>query len=187
MNFDYFYGPEDAEQYQFFRIPKRLITGDEFQDISTDSKLLYGLMLDRLQLSIRSKWMDDLNRVYIIYTVEEIMEDMHCGNQKAVKMLSELEKKIGLIKRKRQGLGKPSLIYVMKFSTPSPQKSPESHFKKCENHTEIILILIRLIIIRLILSIYPGNRRSCPQSGRLRGWIRCEGMRWRSADCMRII
>ena len=132
MNFDYFYGPEDAEQYQFFRIPKRLITGDEFQDISTDSKLLYGLMLDRLQLSIRSKWMDDLNR---IYTVEEIMEDMHCGNQKAVKMLSELEKKIGLIKRKRQGLGKPSLIYVMKFSTPSPQKSPESHFKKCENHT----------------------------------------------------
>lgn len=133
MTFDYFYGPEDAEQYQFFRIPKRLITGDEFQDISTDSKLLYGLMLDRLQLSIRNKWMDDLNRVYIIYTIEEIMEDMHCASQKAMKLLSELDKKVGLIRRKRQGLGKPSLIYVMKFSTSCPQKSSESKFKNGEN------------------------------------------------------
>lgn len=135
MNFDYFYGPDDAEQYSFYRIPKRLITGDEFQEISTESKLLYGLMLDRLQLSIRNQWFDALNRVYIIYTVEDIMTDMHCGNQKACKMLSELESKIGLIKRKRQGLGKPSLIYVMKFSINSPQNNSESHFKKCENHT----------------------------------------------------
>lgn len=134
MSFDYFYGPEDAEQYSFYRIPKRLITGEEFQEISTDSKLLYGLMLDRLQLSIKNHWMDDLNRVYIFYTVEEIMEDLHCGNQKAIKMVSELEKKAGLIKKKRQGLGKPSLIYVLKFSTGSPQNSSESHFKKCENH-----------------------------------------------------
>ena len=135
MSFDYFYGPDDAEQYSFYRIPKKLITGDEFQDISTESKLLYGLMLDRLQLSIKNQWSDSLNRVYIIYTVEDIMDDLHCGNQKACKMLSELENKIGLIKRKRQGLGKPSLIYVMKFSTGIPQNDQESHFKKCENHT----------------------------------------------------
>lgn len=135
MSFDYFYGEADAEQFAFYRIPKRLITGDEFQNISTDAKLLYGLMLDRLQLSIRNQWMDDLNRVYIVYTVEDIMADMHCGNQKAVRMLSELEKDVGLIKRKRQGLGKPSLIYVLKFSTSCPQKNQESHFKKCENHT----------------------------------------------------
>ena len=135
MSFDYFYGPDDAEQYSFYRIPKKLITGDEFQEISTEAKLLYGLMLDRLQLSIRNQWFDALNRVYIIYTVEDIMTDLHCGNQKACKMLSELENKIGLIKRKRQGLGKPSLIYVLKFSTGSPQNDTESHFKKCENHT----------------------------------------------------
>ena len=135
MSFDYFYGPDDAEQYSFYRIPKRLITGDEFQETSTEAKLLYGLMLDRLQLSIRNQWLDSLNRVYIIYTVEDIMSDLHCGNQKACKLLSELENKTGLIKRKRQGLGKPSLIYVLKFSTSCPQNDSESHFKTCENHT----------------------------------------------------
>ena len=135
MSFDYFYGPDDAEQYSFYRIPKRLITGDEFQDTSTEAKLLYGLMLDRLQLSIRNQWLDTLNRVYIIYTVEDIMADLHCGNQKACKLLSELENKTGLIKRKRQGLGKPSLIYVLKFSTSCPQNDSESHFKTRENHT----------------------------------------------------
>ena len=92
-------------------------------------------MLDRLQLSIRNQWLDFLNRVYIIYTVEDIMADLHCGNQKACKLLSELENKTGLIKRKRQGLGKPSLIYVLKFSTSCPQNDSESHFKTCENHT----------------------------------------------------
>ena len=68
MNFDYFYGKEDAEQYAFYRIPKRLITGEEFQDVSTEAKLLYGLMLDRLQLSIKNQWLDEQSRVYISYT-----------------------------------------------------------------------------------------------------------------------
>ena len=135
MEFDYFYGPEDAEQYQFYRIPKLLITSEQFKDVSVESKLLYGLMLDRLSLSIKNGWFDSLNRAYIIYTVEDVMEDMHCGNQKAIKLIAELEKKAGLIKKKRQGLGKPSLIYVLKFSTVCPQKDSESHFKKCENHT----------------------------------------------------
>lgn len=135
MEFDYFYGPEDTEQYSFYRIPKLLITGAEFSEVSTDSKMLYGLMLDRLSLSIKNGWFDSLNRAYIIYTVESIMNDLHCGNQKAIKLLNELEKKIGLIKRKRQGLGKPSLIYVLKFSTCYPQSNTESHIRKCENHT----------------------------------------------------
>ena len=135
MEFDYFYGPEDAEQYQFYRIPKLLITSEQFKDVSVESKLLYGLMLDRLSLSIKNGWFDSLNRAYIIYTIEDVMEDMHCRSQKACKLVSELEKNAGLIKKKRQGLGKPSLIYVLKFSTVCPQKDSESHFKKCENHT----------------------------------------------------
>ena len=95
MEFDYFYGPEDAEQYQFYRIPKLLITSERFKDVSVESKLLYGLMLDRLSLSIKNGWFDSLNRAYIIYTVEDVMEDMHCGNQKAIKLIAELEKKAG--------------------------------------------------------------------------------------------
>ena len=93
MEYDYFYGPEDAEQYQFYRIPKLLITGERFKDISVEAKLLYGLMLDRLSLSMKNGWFDEDNRVYIIYKIENVMEDMRCGNQKAVKLLAELEKK----------------------------------------------------------------------------------------------
>lgn len=135
MTFDYFYGHEDAEQFLFYRIPKTLITGEDFREVSVEAKLLYGLMLDRLSLSMKNGWFDDLNRAYIVYTVEDIMSDLQCGNQKAIKMLNELEKKAELIKRKRQGLGKPSLIYVLKFSTGFPQGTSESHFKECENHT----------------------------------------------------
>ena len=133
MEFDYFYGPEDAEQYQFYRIPKLLITSDQFKDVSVEAKLLYGLMLDRLSLSIKNGWFDALNRAYIIYTIDEVMEDMHCRSQKACKLVAELEKTAGLIKKKRQGLGKPSLIYVLKFSTVSPQNSSESKLLNFEN------------------------------------------------------
>ena len=97
MEFDYFYGPEDAEQYQFYRIPKLLITSEQFKDISVEAKLLYGLMLDRLSLSIKNGWFDALNRAYIIYTIEDVMEDMHYRSQKACKLVSELEKNAGLI------------------------------------------------------------------------------------------
>lgn len=76
MEFDYFYGPEDAEQYQLYRIPKLLITSEQFKDISVGAKLLYGLMMDRLSLSIKNGWFDSLNRAYIIYTIEDVMEDI---------------------------------------------------------------------------------------------------------------
>lgn len=135
MAFDYFYGPEDAAQYSFYRIPKTLITGELFQDVSVEAKLLYGLMLDRLSLSLKNGWFDSENRAYIIYTIEDIMADLHCGNQKAVKLLSELEKKAGLIRKKRQGLGKPSLIYVLKFYAGNPGSSSDSHLQKCDKHT----------------------------------------------------
>ena len=134
MSYSYFYGPQDAEQYQFYRIPKLLITGEQFREVSIDAKLLYGLMLDRLSLSIRNSLFDDENRAYIIYTIEEVMEDLHCGNQKAVKLLSELENKAGLIRKKRQGLGKPSLIYVLKFAAGYSDDDPGSKIKNCDNH-----------------------------------------------------
>ena len=104
MPYDYFYGAAGASQYAFFRIPKLLVRGEQFHDISTDAKLLYGLMLDRLQLSIKNRWFDEDDRVYIVYTIEDIMEDLNCGNQKAVKTLGELEKKAGLIIKKRRGV-----------------------------------------------------------------------------------
>jgi len=114
--FDYFYGAQ-AEQFSFYRVPKVLFTREQFKQLSAEAKILYGIMLDKLDLSVKNKWGDEKGRVYIIYTIEQIMADMNCADQKATKLLDELEKKCGLIERKRQGLGKPNLIFVKNFIT----------------------------------------------------------------------
>lgn len=77
INFDYYYGIE-AEQFSFYRVPRLLIKDERFKGLSSDAKLLYGLMLDRMSLSMKNGWLDDENRAYIIYTVDAIMEDLGC-------------------------------------------------------------------------------------------------------------
>lgn len=116
IQFDYFTGME-AEQYSFYRVPKVLFTEPCFKALSCEAKVLYGLMLDRMSLSIKNRWLDSEDRVYIIFTVEEIAELMNCGTQKAVKLVKELDSNngIGLIEKKRLGLGKPNVIYVKNF------------------------------------------------------------------------
>ena len=101
MLFAYFYGSE-SEQFSFYRIPKILFKDKAFKGISAEAKILYGLMLDRMSLSVKNKWFDEENRVYIIYTLDDIIEDFGCARQKAAKLLDELDKEIGLIERKRQ-------------------------------------------------------------------------------------
>lgn len=134
--YDYFYGAQ-ADQFSFIRIPTVLFSQEQFKNISPEAKVLYGILLKRMDLSAKNGWFDDQGRVYIICTLEEIMETLNCGNQKAVKLMDELEGKIGLIERKRQGLGKPNLIYVKNFICPVEKvdNSAPSHFLKCENHT----------------------------------------------------
>lgn len=116
LQFDYYYGAE-AEQFSFYRVPRMLIKDENFKRLSSDAKLLYGLMLDRMSLSIKNGWFDNHNRAYIIYTIDNIMEDLGCGKDKAVKVVAELDLKkgIGLIEKVRRGLGKPDLIYVKNF------------------------------------------------------------------------
>ena len=118
MNFDYYYGDE-SNQFSFYRIPRQLITGSDFKRLSTDAKLLYGLLLDRMGLSAKNGWYDDAGRVFIYYTLDEIQEDLNCGHDKAVKLLSELDKGkgFGLIERVKQGQGRPAKIYVKRFTT----------------------------------------------------------------------
>lgn len=130
--FDYFYGAQ-AEQFSFYRVPKVLFTKDQFKYLSAEAKTLYGIMLDRLDLSVKNHWVDANGRVYIIYTIEQIMADMNCADQKAGKLLDELEKKYGLIERKRQGLGKPNLIFVKNFIT-GVDNHVETRIKNRENH-----------------------------------------------------
>ena len=149
LRFDYYYGIE-AEQFSFYRVPRLLIKDERFKELSSDAKLLYGLMLDRMSLSMKNGWVDAENRAYIHYTIDNIMEDLGCGREKSIKVLAELDVKkgIGLIEKRRQGLGKPDIIYVKNFATLEDKMEVESssnadistevrksNFKKSDNRT----------------------------------------------------
>ena len=135
MTLDYFYG-QAGELFSFFRIPKALFQEQRFQNLSTDAKILYGILPDRMNLSAKNGWRDEQGRVYIIYTVREVQESLCCAEHKAVKLFRELED-IGLVKRKRRGLGRPSLIYVKDFSSGLPkaqvQNCPNSYSGAAES------------------------------------------------------
>ena len=121
MTLDYFYG-QAGELFSFFRIPKALFQEPRFQCLSTDAKTLYGILLDRMSLSVKNGWLDEQNRVFIIFTIEDVKRALCCADNKATKLLRELEE-FGLIERKRRGQGKPSLVYVKNFSAESSKES----------------------------------------------------------------
>ena len=128
MTLDYFYG-QAGELFSFYRIPKALFQEQRFQSLSTDAKTLYGILLDRMSLSVKNGWLDKQNRVFIIFTIEDVKRALCCADNKATKLLRELEK-FGLIERKRRGQGKPSLVYVKNFSADSSK----TRFQNRENH-----------------------------------------------------
>ena len=135
MTLDYFYG-QSGELFSYFRIPKALFHDCRFRQLSTDARTLYGILLDRMSLSVKNGWLDEQGRVYIIYTVREVQESLCCAEHKAVKLFRELEQ-IDLIERKRRGLGRPSLIYVKDFSSGLPkaqvQNCPNSNSGAAES------------------------------------------------------
>ena len=120
MTLDYFYG-QAGELFSFFRIPKALFQEQRFQNLSTDAKTLYGILLDRMSLSVKNEWFDKKGRVFIIFTIEDVKRTLRCADNKATRLLRELEK-IGLIERKRRGQGKPCLVYVKNFSAESSKE-----------------------------------------------------------------
>ncbi|MCD8015905.1 MAG: replication initiator protein A [Lachnospiraceae bacterium] len=136
FEFDYFHEYE-SEQFSFYRIPKLLFTDDYFKALSCEAKVLYGLMLDRMCLSLKNQWIDNEKRVYIVFTLDQVMEYLNCGRDKGMKILSELDTKkgIGLIERVKQGFGKPDAIYVKNFIVkhkPEPDASEST-----ENSSDI--------------------------------------------------
>ena len=128
MTLDYFYG-QAGELFSFYRIPKALFQEQRFQSLSTDAKTLYGILLDRMSLSVKNGWLDKQNRVFIIFTIEDVKRALCCADNKATKLLRELEE-FGLIERKRRGQGKPSLVYVKNFSADSSK----ARFQNREKH-----------------------------------------------------
>ena len=121
----------EPEKLLFYHIPVLLVKEKQFSKLSTDAKLLYGILLAKTRLSSRNGWLDEKGRVYVYYTVKEAMEDLGFANQKATKIFQELET-IGLIKRKRR-MNKPAIIYVKNFDSGS--RNHENHeSKNHENH-----------------------------------------------------
>lgn len=113
MNFEYYYGSQ-ADQFSFIRIPRTLLLDDTFSSLSLPAKVLYSVLLDRMGLSMKNKWFDKENKVYIIYQIAEIQADLGFSKKKAMDYLAELEQ-FGLIEKKKRGLGLPNLIYVKSF------------------------------------------------------------------------
>ncbi len=113
MALEYFY-KNQAEQYAFIRIPRAMMTEEIFSPLSVEAKVLYGMLLDLMSYSVKNRWLDEKNRVFVIYPVSHIQEDLCVSKGKALECLQELED-IGLIDRKQRGQGKPGYIYVKSF------------------------------------------------------------------------
>ncbi|MCX4351536.1 MAG: replication initiator protein A [Lachnospiraceae bacterium] len=153
---------EDTYMFNYTKLPNELFTIEMFSTLSLHAKVLYSFMLHRISMSKENNWIDDCGNVYIYFTSEETMQKFNCSNKTAAKIMSELEE-IGLIEKKRQGQGKPDIIYVNKFSEvieeekEEPEQFPENkefqkeeelwretsnnsevnnlHFQKCKNYT----------------------------------------------------
>ena len=150
ISLSYFYGKE-SEQFSFYKIPKLLFTDEYYKEISVEAKVLYGLMLDRMSLSMKNQWLDEEGRAYIYFSLEDIMESLGCSNKKAITIMKELdvEAGIGLIEKRRQGQGKPTIIYVKQFVVQDVQMCKKYtseknsgilevnnlHVLKCKNDT----------------------------------------------------
>ena len=135
MSKKYFYGRRQADLFSFIRIPKLLLTGKKYRKLSCEAKVLYGFLLDRMSLSAENEWFDDEGRVFVYCTISEAAEEViGCGEKKACSVFKELEE-IELIERKRQGLNKPNLIYVLDFS----EEVSDGHFRNCPNDNSRIV------------------------------------------------
>lgn len=137
--FNYFTTDSIATPNQFYAIPKSLFTDKAFDALSTDSKVLYSVLRDRVSLSIKNKLADSLGRIYIIFKQADIESILKWGSQKVNKLFAELNA-FGLIERKKQGKGLPDMIYVKNFceqvvdnTTCSVDNSSDS-LQTCENH-----------------------------------------------------
>ncbi len=128
MSKKYFYGRRQADLFSFIRIPKLLLTGERYRKLSCEAKVLYGFLLDRMSLSAENEWFDDEGRVFVYCTIKEAAEIVGCGDKKACSVIKELED-FDLIEKKRQGLNKPNLIYVLDFS----EEVSDGHFLNCPN------------------------------------------------------
>lgn len=110
-----YYKSNETLSHKYYQIPQELFESSLYKDkLNSDSKILYAFLLDRLSLSIRNHWVDNANRIFLIFTRQEVQEKLGLSEKTVTKAFKQLVD-TDLIEEKRQGLGKPNLIYVAKI------------------------------------------------------------------------
>jgi len=131
-----FYTASEEVTLRFYQVPKALFKNPKYKDLSLGPKLMYSILRDRLDLSIKNNWQDEKGYIYLIYSVEELSNILEVGTRSAIRYKKSLVK-YGLIYEKRLGQGKPNWIYILK---------PELNgIQKCQNDILLILTLMNLI------------------------------------------
>ena len=109
-----YYKSNETLSHKYYQIPQKLFESSLYKDnLNSDSKILYAFLLDRLSLSNRNHWVDNNNRIFLIFTRQEVQEKLGLSEKTVTKAFKQLSD-VNLIEEKRQGLGKPNLIYVAK-------------------------------------------------------------------------
>ena len=117
-----YYKSNETLSHKYYQIPQELFESSLYKDnLNSDSKILYAFLLDRLSLSNRNHWVDNNNRIFLIFTRQEVQEKLGLSEKTVTKAFKQLSD-VNLIEEKRQGLGKPNLIYVAKIQYEEKDK-----------------------------------------------------------------
>lgn len=116
-----YYKINETLSNRYYQIPQELFESSIYKkSLNSDSKILYAFLLDRLSLSQKHHWVDEQYRIYLIFTREEVQKKLNLSDKTVTKAFKQLNT-VGLVEEKRQGLGKPNLIYVGKIQYQEPE------------------------------------------------------------------
>lgn len=127
------YKSNEILENKYYQIPQELFENEKYKNkLNSDSKILYAFLLDRLSLSQRNHWIDDKYRIYLIFTREEVGEKLNLSEKTVIKAFKQLTE-VALIQEKRQGLGKPNLIYVGKIQHEEISENESAKYEISKN------------------------------------------------------
>lgn len=125
------YKDNEYLENSYYKIPQELFVNSLYKNkLNSDSKILYAFLLDRLSLSQKNHWIDAERNIYLIFTREEVLEKLNLSDKTVTKAFKQLNE-VGLVQEKRQGLGKPNLIYVGKIQH---EETENLHFLTRKNY-----------------------------------------------------
>ena len=129
------YKSNETLENRYYQIPQELFDNSLYKDIlNSDSKILYAFIIDRLTLSQKNNWIDSENNIYLIFTRQEVQNKLGLSEKTVIKAFKQLAE-ARLIFEKRQGLGKPNLIYVGKIQHEEITEQENVQLQNCKNYS----------------------------------------------------